>query len=201
MLLLEFMGVSARGLLISGSATCLPPSSRNILPPCVPAPPRRRRARSPCARVLAPSSCASPPCPAAMAAALASPLCRCRTAMRPKLRGAVRSSPRSKPLSASCLTVAGATPPRHGIDLRAPRAAPRHRLLCIAVSRLCMFAACHVLAGPARPPTSPTPHTPSRVPDFFMHAPRKHYYNTPLYRRSGSPLHRRFQEPLVVHRL
>jgi hypothetical protein len=29
----------------------------------------------------------------------------------------------------------------------------------------------------------------------------EHYYSTPLYRRSGSPLHRRFQEPLVVHRL
>ena len=28
-----------------------------------------------------------------------------------------------------------------------------------------------------------------------------HYYSTPLYRRSGSPLHRRFQEPLAVHRL
>ena len=30
---------------------------------------------------------------------------------------------------------------------------------------------------------------------------RHHYYSTPLYRRSGSPLHRRFQEPLVAHRL
>jgi hypothetical protein len=30
---------------------------------------------------------------------------------------------------------------------------------------------------------------------------RCHYYSKPLYRWFGSPLHRRFQEPLVLHRL
>jgi hypothetical protein len=85
---------------VSTSPSSAPPS-RNLLPPCAPAPAWRRLAYSPCARATAPSSCASPPCPAAMAAAPASPLCRCRTAMRPKLCAAVRSAPHSKPLSAS----------------------------------------------------------------------------------------------------
>jgi hypothetical protein len=69
------------------------------------------------------------------------------------------------------------TPPHHGKGLRARRAAPRHRLLCVAVPRLCMFAARHILAGPARPPTSPPPHG---VPDFFVHAPRKATAHAPL---------------------
>jgi hypothetical protein len=136
----------------------------DLLPPCTPAPPRCRRACSPCARIPSPSSCASPPCPTTMATGSA-----CGTPApnaASSAHGVVRGEPRHArvrrgvdqraALGAACARRGqlhprcGCVCPQHRLSLHVAGVPVAHPRALGVASRASCVAPARILRGPAQ---------------------------------------------------